>query len=190
MAHVFISYARDNGQEVQRLRDELTRCGVEVWLDKTQIKPGQNWKVAIAEAIDKGDFFLACFSKEYSEKSKRYMNEEITLAVEQLRQRGDDTTWFIPVLLSGEVPQKRIDASRKLTDIQWVELNEANWDQGIQQIFQTIQPPRRLRSEAIDKLSGDAVKSMFQEQGFFDTELHWDGPTSVSPGLRPMARRP
>ena len=73
MAHVFISCARDNKQEVQRLHDELTRRGVEVWLDKTQIKPGQNWKIAIAEAIDKGDFFLACFSKEYSEKSKRYM---------------------------------------------------------------------------------------------------------------------
>lgn len=175
MAHVFISYVHENEQQVQRLLDELTRHGIEVWLDKTKINPGQYWKVAIAEAIDKGDFFVACFSEEYSEKGKRYMNEEITLAIEQLRQRGDDATWFIPVLFSGEVPPRRIDASRKLTDIHWVELNEANWDNGIQQILRVIQPPIHLRSEPIDNLSEEAVEKMLQERDFFDVNIHWDG---------------
>ena len=175
MAHVFISYARENQEIVQRLYDELTGCGIEVWLDKTKIKPGQFWKVAIAEAIDKGDFFVACFSEEYSEKDKRYMNEEITLAIEQLRQRGDDTTWFIPVLLSGEVPPKRIDASRKLTDIHWVKLDKANWDKGIEQIFRVIQPPKHLRTKPIDGLSVEAVNEMLREQDFFDIQRNWHG---------------
>ena len=175
MAHVFISYARANQKIVQRLYDELTGCGIEVWLDKTKINPGQFWKDAVAEAIDKGDFFVACFSEEYSQKGKRYMKEEITFAIEQLRQRGDDTTWFIPVLLSGEEPPRRIDVSRKLTDMHWVQLNEENWDKGIQEILRVIQPPGHLRSKPMDGLSAEAVSEMLREQDFFDTHKNWDG---------------
>ena len=83
MAHVFISYVHENEQQVQRLFDELTRHGIEVWLDKTKIKPGYRWQEVATEAIDKGDFFLACFSEEYNKKNETYMNEEITLAIER-----------------------------------------------------------------------------------------------------------
>ena len=44
MAHVFISYARDNEQVIQRLSDELTRCGVEVWLSVDDRSHGHRQK--------------------------------------------------------------------------------------------------------------------------------------------------
>jgi len=170
MAHVFISYVHENKEIVDRLVNDLTQRGIEVWLDRTMINPGQNWKVSIAKAIDKGDFFLACFSKEYGEKKKSYMNEEISLAIEQLRRRGDDTNWFIPVLLSGEIPNRYIDASRKLTDIQWVELNEHSWDKDIQRILRVIPPSIHLRSNPIKDISYGAAREMLQERGFFDLQ--------------------
>lgn len=175
MAHVFISYVHENEVEAQRLADELTERGLSVWLDKNMIKPGSRWQDAIAEAIDGGDFFVACFSKEYNKKNESYMNKEIGLAIERLSNMPHAREWFIPAVFSGTVPKWRIGGGETLHDIQWVELNEANWDRGIQQIFQTIQPPRRLRSEATDNLSEEAVKSMLQEQGFFDVRQHWVG---------------
>lgn len=100
MPKVFISYVRENTSYVYQLARELKVYGIEVWIDKTDIKPGERWADAIRDGIEKGDFFIACFSEEYSTRMRTYMNEEITLAIEELRQRPTDRAWFIPVLLS------------------------------------------------------------------------------------------
>ena len=62
-AHVFISYVRENGKIVGRLAKDLREFGIEVWLDRNAIMPGQWWKDAINKAIQNGAFFIACFSK-------------------------------------------------------------------------------------------------------------------------------
>src|SRR5947207_13989157 len=99
MSHVFISYVRENTWEAQGLRDILQTFNVEVWLDRDQLKPGYRWADAIREAIRDGAFYIACFSKAYNERLKTYMNEELTIAIEELRQRPTNQSWFIPVLL-------------------------------------------------------------------------------------------
>ena len=76
--HVFVSYIRENSEEVDKFCDELTKHGVHVWLDRNKIQPGVRWKDAIRNAIRRGDFFIACFSKEYTSRDKSYMNEELT----------------------------------------------------------------------------------------------------------------
>lgn len=140
MPQVFISYVHENTEDVQRLARELTAYGIKVWLDKRDIKPGFRWKDAIREAISQGDFFIACFSAEYSERSKTYMNEELTLAVEELRQRPTDRAWFIPVLLSyADIPNRNIGAGETLRDIQAENLYN-NWDDGIKHIVSVICP--------------------------------------------------
>ena len=99
MQYVFISYMHENTDIVDRLCEELTSRGIKVWLDRDNIKPGTRWKDAIREAIRNGAFFIACFSKEYNKRSqtdKTYMNEELTIAIEELRQRPTDRVWFIP----------------------------------------------------------------------------------------------
>ena len=100
MPHVFISYVRENGDAVYRLATELKSWGVTVWLDRNDIEPGARWQDAIKKAIRGGEFFLACFSKEFNERDRSYMNEELTLAIDELRQRPVSRTWFIPVLLN------------------------------------------------------------------------------------------
>jgi hypothetical protein len=138
--HVFISYVRENQDQVDRLCQDLERHGVNVWLDRNNIKPGARWRAAIQEAIRNGNFFIACFSDEYTSKTKSYMNEELTLATEELRQYASDREWFIPVLLSEcDVPARSIGAGETLLDINWVPLYE-NWEAGIQRILSVIKP--------------------------------------------------
>jgi hypothetical protein len=86
MPHVFISYVRENREIVDRLATELKRRGVIVWLDRNDIEPGARWREAIKNAIRSGKFFLACFSMEYNKRIKSYMNEEMTLAIDELRE--------------------------------------------------------------------------------------------------------
>jgi PAS domain S-box-containing protein len=138
-SHVFISYVRENQDQVDRLCQDLESHGVKVWLDRNDITPGIFWKDAIRKAIQNGAFFIACFSKEYSEKTSTHMNEELNLAIEVLRKRPREQAWFIPVVLSGDVPDWEIFPGKTLQDIQWVPLYE-DWKAGIQKILSVIKP--------------------------------------------------
>ena len=48
MAHVFISYVRENSNVVERLRNILEEHGFDVWLDKYDIMPGERWEDAMS----------------------------------------------------------------------------------------------------------------------------------------------
>ena len=85
MAHVFISYVRADADKVDRLALDLYRHGIDAWTDR-DLRPGQRWKFTIRQAIRQGAAFLACFSPEVFERDRTYMYEEITTAVEVLRE--------------------------------------------------------------------------------------------------------
>lgn len=138
---VFISYIHENKEKVHRLPEDLRRSGIKVWLDEDKIKPGQFWKDVIRDAIQGGSFFIACFSKEYNERNRSHMNEELTLAIDELRKRPNNRVWFISVLLSGEVPNRPISDGVTLRDIQWVDLRQdQDWDNGIRKILNVVAP--------------------------------------------------
>ncbi|MBA7494277.1 hypothetical protein ES702_04852 [subsurface metagenome] len=140
MAHIFISYVRNNKKLVQRLYGNLEAQGVIVWLDLRDKALGVDWRQAIRRAIQDGAFFIACFSKQYHQRKKTYMNEELTLAIDELRQRPTDATWFIPVKLNNcKIPDLDIGAGRTLQNLEYVKLYK-NWDAGIKKLLDTIQP--------------------------------------------------
>jgi len=140
MPKVFISYVRENIKNVTRLVETLKAHEVDVWFDKTHLKPGDRWTNVIRREIAQGDFFIACFSDEYNKRTKSYMNEEITQAIEQLRQRPSDQPWFIPALLSDcEIPDISIGAGETLRSFHWVTLYD-DWDDGIQRILNVVHP--------------------------------------------------
>jgi hypothetical protein len=72
------------------------------------------------------------------------MNEELTLAIEQLRQHPRNCSWFIPVRFSGDIPDWSIGAGKTLKDIHRVDLDEVNWDQNISQILKVIKKKDRI----------------------------------------------
>ena len=140
MNRVFISYVRENMEMVDRLYQDLRSHGIQVWLDRNEIDPGARWKYAIQKAIREGAYFVACFSKEYNDRDKTYMNEELTIAIEELRQRHNDRISFIPVKLNDcEIPDRDIGGGETLRDLQYVNLFE-DWDGGIQKILRVVQP--------------------------------------------------
>ena len=156
MSHVFISYVRENQEQVNKLCAELTKHGVKVWLDKKDIKPGSHWKDAVREAIQQGDFFIACFSKAYSSRRRTYMNQELALAIQVLSEYPTDRAWFIPVLLEEcDVPARSIGGLETLLDIQWVTLY-ADWNYGINRILDVIHPIPVKIQKLIEALGSDS----------------------------------
>jgi formylglycine-generating enzyme required for sulfatase activity len=69
-----------------------------------------------------------------------FMNEELVEAIDILRQRPTDQSWFIPVKLNEcEIPDRDIGAGETLRDIHWIELDK-DWDDGLQRIIKVIRP--------------------------------------------------
>jgi hypothetical protein len=132
--HVFLSYVRENSSQAERLAADLRAAGVDVWIDRSNLTPGERWRDGIRSAIRAGNLFVACFSREYAARERSHMNEELTLAIEELRLRPTHRAWFIPVLLDDSyVPDRRISTNESLRDLQWVNLAD-NWTAGVAQI--------------------------------------------------------
>jgi len=134
---VFISYVRENLSPVERLVTELRSRGADVWFDQDALPPGVVWRDEIRRAVSRHEFFVACFSHEQNTRVRAYMNEELELAVEEIRLRGN-VPWFIPVRLSGEIPDIRIGPTRTLRDIQYVDLVDKRWASGVDAIARAI----------------------------------------------------
>lgn len=161
MPHVFISYVRQDSKPVERLCNSLKENGIRIWLDRDNIRPGTRWKRAIRKAIKEGDFFIACFSPNYINRASTYMNEELALAIEELRQKSIDRAWLIPVLLSEcEVPDMEIRTGETLLDIQQVRLYE-DWDFGLSQIISVIKPNDLTDGQTLHDIKEETVTVLF-----------------------------
>lgn len=122
--HVFISYVRENSHEVDSLQRVLELTGIKVWRDKAKLWPGDYWRGAIRKAITQDALvFIACFSRESATRRKSYQNEELKLAVDEIRLRRVGEPWLIPVRLNDcEIPDVDIGGGNTLRSIHWVDL--------------------------------------------------------------------
>ncbi len=138
--HVFISYVHEDEAQVKRLTAELSSAGIEVWRDKDRLALGEHWATSVRKAIEGGAFFIACFSKRSIGRERTYMNEELSVAIDELRMRPRDSRWFIPVLLSPDaLPDVSIDSSRTLSSLYYLKLYE-NWEDGIRRLISDLTP--------------------------------------------------
>ena len=144
MQYVFVSYVRENEKTVNRLYHALTSQGVHVWLDREKIKPG--------------------------DQDDTYMNEELTVAIDVLRQKSLDRPWFIPVKLNEcKIPDRDIGGGRTFEDFQWVELHE-EWDIGIQKLLKSILP-ENPEVESPFKISNTKAKHGDHERTISNEEV-------------------
>jgi TIR domain-containing protein len=122
--HAFISYVREDSHHVDRLQRDLEDAGIAVWRDTADLWPGEDWRMKIRRAItDNALVFIACFSSQSTARTKSYQNEELALAIDQLRQRRPDIPWLIPVRFDDcRVPDLDLGGGRTLTSIQRADL--------------------------------------------------------------------
>jgi hypothetical protein len=114
--HVFISYVSEDSYRVDRLQRALQSAGIPVWRNTVDLWPGENWRLKIRRAIsDNALVFIACFSNASLTRGKSYQNEELALAIEQLRLRSPDDPWLIPVRFDEcEIPDRDIGGGSTL----------------------------------------------------------------------------
>jgi len=121
---VFLSYASDDARSVDQLQEILESAGVRVWRDIADLWPGEDWRIRIRKAITSDALvFIACFSSRSVARVKSYQNEELTLAIDELRLRPVDEPWLIPVRFDDcAIPDREIGGGRSLRTLHRVDL--------------------------------------------------------------------
>lgn len=128
---IFIAYANEDLDIALRLADELTAAGFHPWIDKRKLMAGQNWRGAIERAIERSDYFVACFSSRSVGKRGQFPNE-LRLALRCADRMPLDDSFLLPVRLEPcEVPA-RIQAH-----LQWVDLFP-DWQRGVRHLTEAI----------------------------------------------------
>lgn len=128
---VFLSYARENFHDAQKLYNDLCDLNLEVWFDKENLLPGQKWKAAIKRAINESRFFLALLSTKSIDK-KGYVQKEMKEALNILGEYPVEAIFVIPVRLD-----KCIVEDQRIRDLTWVDMFP-DWEDGLKRIIKAI----------------------------------------------------
>lgn len=128
----FLSYAREDQDSARRLTDDLRRAGITVWLDQDSLLPGQDWRVAVDNAIRSHRFFIALLSSRSISK-KGYVQKELRIALEVLDQYPESQVFIIPVRLDECAP-----SHHRLNDLQRADLFP-DWAAGLNSILKALQ---------------------------------------------------
>lgn len=128
---IFISYTRKDKEAAIRFYNELRSVGLDPWIDIDCLRPGENWKNAIKQAIRGSQYFLALISTNSVDK-RGYVQKEINEALEVLDEFPDDNIFLIPVRLDECEPSQG-----RLNDLHRVDMFP-NWGNGFAKILSVL----------------------------------------------------
>ncbi|MBA4159833.1 MAG: toll/interleukin-1 receptor domain-containing protein [Gemmatimonadetes bacterium] len=81
---IFISYAREDIGAARRLFEEVQEIGGDVvWFDKSELKPGDDWKKEILSAVKRCRLFLPLLSANTEERTDGFFRREWNLAADR-----------------------------------------------------------------------------------------------------------
>ncbi len=157
---IFISYVREDYKIAKKLYGHLKTLGFKPWTEETDVLAGQNWKLAISNAIKESDYFLALISS-HSLTKGNYIHKEIKIALEILNELPSDSIFFIPVYLDQCEP-----LDDKLRDIQGVNLFPS-YEEGLKKILYSLGYAKnieKINSNSIIKLDDLLSEKEIQER--------------------------
>lgn len=106
---VFLSYAHADQDAAIRIYENLRAVGLDPWLDKLSLKPGEVWKREIDKAVRHSGAFLSLLSPRSIDRGG-ILAGEMKLALDLRSQRLDDGGILIPVRLEAcSVPNELHD---------------------------------------------------------------------------------
>src|ERR1017187_1413735 len=124
----FLCHGSEDKNAVRTLYSRLLNDGQNPWLDEEDILPGEDWGLAIQEAIRTSRFVLVCLSHKSVSKTG-YVQREIALALDRADEQPQGRIYVIPVRL------EPCDVPQRLGRWQYVDLFE---EQGYQRLLTAL----------------------------------------------------
>jgi formylglycine-generating enzyme required for sulfatase activity len=115
---VFLCHAHADRDPVCGLYSRLTQDGVDAWLDKEKLLPGQDWELEIRKAVREADVVVVCLSRQFNQAGFR--QKEVRLALDTAMEKPEGEIFIIPARL------EECDNLESLRKWHWVDLFESN----------------------------------------------------------------
>ena len=132
---VFLCHAHADRDAVRGLYARLTQDGVNAWLDKAKLLPGQDWELEIRKAVREADVVVVCLSKQFNQRGFR--QKEVRLALDTAMEMPEGEIFIIPARL------EECDNLESLRRWHWVDLFE---EDGYEMLMRAL----RTRANRID----------------------------------------
>ena len=131
---VFLCHAHSDKDTVKALYERLVSDGVDAWLDKEKLLPGQSWRNEIQKAVRGADVFIVCHSKEFNQAGFR--QKEVKWALDTAMEKPEGEIFVIPARLED------CEVLDSLSEWHWVDLFA---DNGYEMLMRAL----RARSDSI-----------------------------------------
>ncbi len=125
---VFLCHAHADRDSVRGLYARLTNDGVDAWLDKAKLLPGQDWELEIRKAVREADVVVVCLSKQFNQAGFR--QKEVRLALDTAMEKPEGEIFIIPARL------EECDTLESLRKWHWVDLFE---EDGYESLMRALQ---------------------------------------------------
>lgn len=123
---VFLCYSHQDREAVLRLGESLQARGIAIWLDRQNLRGGDDWDRLIPDVIKKQvNYVVVAQSKGLAERVESYCYKEIKTALERQVSFAQGIRFVIPLQLD--------------TGVMLPELTQLHAVQGLQELAQTIQ---------------------------------------------------
>jgi len=116
---VFLSYASEDRQAAQAIRDALPALGLEAWYDESALDGGDVWDQKIRRQIRECDFFMPVISAQTEARSEGYFRREWRLAVERTLDMADDHIFLLPIVID-DTAEVGARVPERFLAVQWM----------------------------------------------------------------------
>jgi TolB-like protein len=116
---VFLSYASEDRQAAQAIRDTLNAQGLEVWYDESALDGGDAWDQKIRRQIRECDLFMPLISAQTEARHEGYFRREWRLAVERTLDMADDHVFLLPIVID-DTPESGARVPDRFLTVQWM----------------------------------------------------------------------
>lgn len=115
---VFLSYASQDAEAVQRIAEALRAAGIEVWFDRNELVGGDAWDAKIRKQIAECALFVPVISANSQARREGYFRLEWKLAAQRTHMIADGTPFLLPVVLDGTRDTEALVPS-EFKGVQW-----------------------------------------------------------------------
>jgi len=98
---VFLSYASGDSAAVERIKNALEAAGVDVFFDREQLQPGNDWDAKLRRNIRECSLFVPVISRQTLTSDRRYFRAEWNLALEEAKRASfsAEQVFLFPVVI-------------------------------------------------------------------------------------------
>jgi TolB-like protein len=120
---VFLSYASQDAQAVERIALSLRAAGIAVWFDQHELSSGDAWDRKIRQQIQNCALFLPVISATTDARLEAYFRIEWNLAARRTHAMAGEKTFLLPVVIDN-TPAPAAIVPAEFQAVQWTRLGE------------------------------------------------------------------